>query len=205
MNEKSPSDVNPLKRRNNSEEFDKEYYIRFLGKKPKLDTNTHWEKANKTTFTLFNVLMDQDLTELVKVLEHFPDYIQLVCEHFRYSYSYNENQADMVAASKLITLGDTHITKQFLRNVLAKLEKITDYDMDEMKEFLERLEAHHPEMHPIVIKHFCRDIHLWMEYHNLHKLQQTLFNKRIKAIEPDIELDVIPADRDKEVLIPYAH
>ncbi len=195
--------VNRLKKA--SKEFDKAYYIRFLGKRPKLESSRHWEKANKTTFTLFNVLIDQDLTELVLVLENFPDYIPLVCDHFRYSYSYNENEADMVAASKLIELGEEYITKQFLRNVLAKLPNVKEFDNEEMKEFIEEIKTNHHEMHPIVLKYFSISIRKWMEDNGLHKIQQLLFLKYLKEFEPDIEIDVTPDDKDKEVLIPYAH
>lgn len=184
--------------------FDAEYYRRFLGNSPKTTSAVHWEKADKTTFTLFNVLIDQDLSELVKVLEHFPDYIPLLCEHFRYSYSYNENPADMIAASKLITMGEPYMTKQFLRNVLAKLEGVEELEMDEIKELVRELSEQHETMHPLVLKFYCISIRRWMDDHRLHMLQRKILEKPLKEIEPEVELDIIPEDRDKEVLIPYA-
>lgn len=185
-------------------QFNKSYYERFLGKKPAEGSIVHWEKADKTAFTLFNVLIDQDLTELVKVLEHFPDYIPLLCEHFRYSYSYNENPADIVAASKLISMGEPYVTKQFLRNVLAKLEGVDGLGNDDVKSLLDGLVAEKERLHPYVLKYYVVDIRKWMDYSGLHLLQKKVYEKQLKRIEPEIELDIIPEDRDKEVLIPYA-
>jgi len=49
----------------------------------------HWRRISKNTISLFQVLIDQDLCDLVAVLEHYPKYTQWVCEHFRYAYSYS--------------------------------------------------------------------------------------------------------------------
>lgn len=187
-----------------ADSFDVEYYRRFLGNQPKTASAVHWEKADKTTFTLFNVLIDQDLTELVRVLEHFPEYIPLLCAHFRYSYSYNENPADRVAASKLIMMGEPHMTKQFLRNVLAKLEGVEDLEIEEVKVLVENLQDERESLHPLVLKFYCVRIRRWMEDRRLHLLQRKILEKPLHAIEPEIELDILPEDRDKEVLIPYA-
>lgn len=185
-------------------EFNRPYYERFLGKKPAEGSMVHWEKADKTAFTLFNVLIDQDLTELVRVLEHFPEYVPLLCEHFRYSYSYNENPADIVAASKLIAIGEPYMTKQFLRNVIAKLESVEGQSSEGIKALLSELVESKERLHPLVLKYYVVDIRRWMEANGLHLLQKKVFEKQLKLIEPEVELDIIPEDRDKEVLIPYA-
>jgi hypothetical protein len=185
------------------DEFDLGYYERFLGKKPNESGSIHWERADKTAFTLFNVLIDQDLSELVRVLEHFPLYIPLLCEHFRYSYSYNENPASLEAASELLFMGEPYMTKQFLRNVLAKLEKVDEMDSSEIKEFLKTLSEKKEIIHPYIRKYYVITIREWMEAEGLHLLQKKVYDKELKAIEPDIDLDILPKDRDKEVLIPY--
>ncbi|MFW6307101.1 MAG: hypothetical protein ACOC08_00500 [Campylobacterales bacterium] len=185
------------------DEFDLSYYERFLGKKPSKGGSIHWERADKTAFTLFNVLIDQDLSELVRVLEHFPDYIPLLCEHFRYSYSYNENPASLEAASELLFMGEPYMTKQFLRNVLAKLEKVDDMNTSEVKAFLKSLSEKKELIHPYILKYYVITIREWMEVEGLHLLQKKVYDKELKAIEPDIDLDILPKDRDKEVLIPY--
>ncbi|MCJ7766483.1 MAG: hypothetical protein MUP09_11150 [Thiovulaceae bacterium] len=55
----------------------------------------HSRRIIKNTISLFQVLIDQDLSDLVKVLEHYPRYVEWVCEHFRYAYSYSENAPDL--------------------------------------------------------------------------------------------------------------
>ena len=61
-----------------------ENYERFLGEFKA--QGTHWDKIEKRTATLFQVLIDGDLKELVFVLKHYPKYIEIVCDHFRYLY-----------------------------------------------------------------------------------------------------------------------
>ena len=60
-----------------------ENYERFLGEFK--EQGNHWDKIEKRTATLFQVLIDGDLKELVFVLKHYPTYIEIVCEHFRRS------------------------------------------------------------------------------------------------------------------------
>jgi hypothetical protein len=55
------------------ENYNLENYERFLG-----DFKTvggHWKKIQKRTATLFQVLIDGDLKELVFVLKHYPKYV----------------------------------------------------------------------------------------------------------------------------------
>lgn len=87
----------------------------------------HWRRISKNTITLFQVLIDQDLSHLITVLEHYPRYIEWVCEHFRYAYSYSENSADITSASTLLTMGEPYFSKQFVRNVVRKLPKIEEW------------------------------------------------------------------------------
>lgn len=82
-----------------------EQYRRILEKDNIKSGEPHWASMGKNTITLFQVLIDQDLTHLVMVLQHYPKYIEAVCEHFRYAYSYSENVADIDATSELLKIG----------------------------------------------------------------------------------------------------
>ena len=58
-------------------------YQAILDKDNFQDKESHWRQLSKTTISLFQVLIDQDLKDLVTVLKHFPRYTEWVCEHFR--------------------------------------------------------------------------------------------------------------------------
>ena len=189
-------------------EYDLAKYRRFLdadftleGGEDESDANIHWAQAKKTAFTLFNVLMDQDLKELVYVLDHFPAYVPLVCAHFRYSYNYNENEADLSAASRLLEVGEPYHTPQFVRNLMFKLPKVNLMEMDDLKKLLDRLEAERNRLHPIILAHYRREVVRWCDARGLHKLQRITLEKRLEKIAPDdgTELPELPG-----IEIPYS-
>ncbi len=180
---------------------DIEYYKRFLSADVDWSQAEHWTRAKKLTFTLFNVLIDQDLTELVWVLKNFPSYIPLVCEHFRYSYSYAEISADIEATSELFKISEGYHTKQFARNVVVKLPKIRD--LDDLKAILDKIEGLQYDLHPIVLAYYkvvCKD---FIAKNQVHTLQKIYIEKRIGKIEVELDFDIAAKDRDKELNIPY--
>lgn len=184
-------------------EFDISHYDRFLDKNISFDKgSSHWEKAKKLTFTLFNVLIDQDLRELVKVLNHYPAYIPIVCEHFRYSYNYNENEGDIVATSELLKMGEPYMTKQFARNILAKIKKIDKYDLKEIKEFINYLQEIQDDLHSLILAHYHIEIQKWIKKKKLHKLQSITIEKKLKNFKIE-DFDLASSDRDKDLDIPY--
>jgi hypothetical protein len=85
---------------------DIEQYRPILEKDSFKKDEPHWRSLSKNTITLFQVLIDQDMKDLVNVLNHYPQYTEWVCEHFRYAYSYSENEADIGATSDLLFLGE---------------------------------------------------------------------------------------------------
>ncbi|MDD2830206.1 MAG: hypothetical protein PHW18_11590 [Sulfuricurvum sp.] len=174
-----------------------------------LDSNTltsgvpHWTSMGKTTITLFQVLIDQDLTHLVMVLRHYPQYIEAVCEHFRYAYSYSENSADIDAASELLRLGEPYFTKQFVRNVIRKLPRLESDDRDAMTSFIDKLIMYQHEWHPIITIHYRNMITSITHTSPLHPLQRIVVEKKIASIHNLVTYDYTASDRDSHLDIPY--
>ena len=163
----------------------------------------HWRRISKNTVSLFQVLIDQDLSELVMVLDHYPRYIEWVCEHFRYAYSYSENQADIDAASKLLDLGEPFFTKQFVRNLVRKLPAVEPMDLDELKSFAEELVRSTEYWHPIITNHYCDAIVQVVEDRRLHPLQRIAVTNKLTSIERIETFDYDAEDRDAVLDIPY--
>lgn len=184
-------------------EFDIAKYDRFLDKNPNLETNEHWARANKTTYTLFNVLIDQDLRELVFVLEYYPQYIPLVCGHFRYSYGYSEHEADLESASKLLYMGEPYKTNQFMRNVLIKLPKLQSMDASEATVLLKKLESSKDTAHPAVLHYYKKEFGKWMQQTQIHPLQKIVIKKLIDSLKADDYEDLSSDDKDDGLNIPY--
>ena len=125
-----------------------ENYERFFGEFK--EHGAHWDKIEKRTATLFQVLIDGDLKELVFVLKYYHKYRESVCDHFRYLYNYSAQEADIFAASKLLDLSKNYQPKQFVRNLLRKLQKIDEFDITQLSLFLNDLIKNQEKLHPII-------------------------------------------------------
>ena len=183
--------------------YDLENYERFLGQKNIKSDGGHWEKIEKRTATLFQVLIDGDLKELVFVLQHYPAYIQIVCEHFRYLYNYSEQTADIYAASKLLKMSEKYHQKQFVRNLVRKLESIIEYDISSLKAFLEMLLNNQDRIHPIILSYYKSQIKTNLENNSYHKLQTKIIEKHLDKLKVDNTYDFTAKDRDANLDIPY--
>lgn len=163
----------------------------------------HWRRISKHTVSLFQVLIDHDLTDLVAVLEHYPRYTEWVCEHFRYAYSYSENSADIEAASRLLTMGEPYFSKQFVRNLVRKLPKLEGLDPEEIKRFCDRIVSEHGRWHPIVTNHYCTAVLRYAEEQRLHPLQRIALTGRLTEIVRQETFEYAADDRDAFLDIPY--
>ena len=183
------------------ENYELDNYERFLGDIK--EDGVHWAKIEKRTATLFQVLIDGDLKELVFVLKHYPKYVQIVCDHFRYLYNYSEQTADIFAASKLLDMSEGYHQKQFVRNLIRKLDKIDEYDISSLKKFLDNLIENQLKIHPIILAYYKSEILNNIETNSYHKLQTKVIEKQIQKLEVDNSFDFAASDRDAMLDIPY--
>lgn len=181
--------------------FNIEKYESFLGEVK--DDGAHWEKIQKRTATLFQILMEGDLRELVFVLKHYPMYIEVVCDHFRYLYNYSEQSADLYAASELLYMSEAYHQKQFVRNLLRKLSTVEEYEIGEMKAFIEKLLEDKKKIHPIVAGFYKLQIEENLKNGGYHTLQIIVVRKKLDLLEADESYDFSASDRDAMLDIPY--
>lgn len=163
----------------------------------------HWRRISKNTITLFQVLIDQNLVDLVNVLQAYPQYIEWVCEHFRYAYSYSENEANIEAASTLLFIGEAYFSKQFVRNVVRKLPKLDDMDMDELNTFALYMGKNHIHWHNIIVNYYCESFSSTLKELSLHPLQRIILMKPISTIVRQKSYEYGAEDRDAVLDIPY--
>lgn len=180
-----------------------EQYRPILEKDDFQSDEPHWRRISKNTISLFQVLIDQDLSDLVKVLEHYPRYVEWVCEHFRYAYSYSENAADVNAASRLLFMGETYFSKQFVRNVVRKLPKSEEMSLEELGQFAVQIEECHHDWHPIITNHCCDSLTESIAKRGLHPLQRIALIRPIAAIKRQETYEYDAEDRDAVLDIPY--
>jgi len=164
---------------------------------------SHWRQLSKNTISLFQVLIDQDLRDLVNVLKHYPRYTQWVCEHFRYAYSYSENEADIQAASELLHLGEPYFSKQFVRNVVRKLPSLDTLDADGLPDFARKMQTEYTAWHSIVTEFYYQCYMDKINSLSLHPLQRIALMKPLNKIVYTQKYDYQSHDRDAVLDIPY--
>ena len=137
------------------------------------------------------------------MLEHYPKYIEIVCDHFRYLYNYSEQSADIYAASKLLVMSEGYHQKQFVRNLIRKLEKIDEHDISDLKKFLDKLIDNQNKIHPIILGYYKSEISNNIQNGNYHKLQTKVIEKQLSILNVDESFDFTARDRDAGLDIPY--
>lgn len=180
-----------------------EQYYPILEKDDFKSDEPHWRRISKNTITLFQVLIDQYLSDLIRVLEHYPRYTEWVCEHFRYAYSYSENCADINAASKLLYIGEPYFSKQFVRNVIRKLPKLEERSLEEIKSFSKQMAEKSTKWHPIIINYYYDTLTQYAHKQKLHPLQRIALAGQIKGIGRQDSYTYDAEDRDAVLDIPY--
>lgn len=180
-----------------------EQYDRILAMDKVKEGESHWNSMGKNTLTLIQVLIDQDLTHLVMVLEKYPQYIEAVCEHFRYAYSYSENEADLFATSKLLKMGEPYYTKQFVRNVVRKLPQVDMHILDEVKMMITLLEENKSVLSPIILNYYGVFITEGLKQIPLHPLQRITLSRGIEKFYIEDVYNYQAEDRDAALDIPY--
>lgn len=180
-----------------------DHYRRILDSDCFQPSETHWRMVSKNTVTLFQVLIDHDLTDLVNILEHYPRYTEWVCEHFRYAYSYSEKSADIDAASRLLYLGEPYFSKQFVRNLVRKLPKLEHRSLSELQSFIAEMQRCHDSWHPIITNYYCEAVNEYTHKNNMHPLQKIALTKGLNGIKKEKTYDYSAEDRDAVLDIPY--
>lgn len=180
-----------------------EQYRPILEKDNFQENEPHWRRISKNTITLFQVLIDQDLSDLVNVLKHYPQYTEWVCEHFRYAYSYSENYADIESASTLLFMGEEYFSKQFVRNVIRKLPNSEHMSLEELTKFATMIAQEHASWHPIVTNHLITNFLETLNKLSLHPLQRIVLSKPILNIKLEETFVFDSQDRDAVLDIPY--
>lgn len=161
-------------------------------------TNLPKDLIEKIAYTNLDIVGLQKSTA-----KHYPKYIEIVCDHFRYSYNYGGNEADMYATSKLLTMSEGYHQKQFVRNLIRKLPKISDFDISKLNSFLNELLENQEKIHSIILSFYKNEIERNINTNNYHKLQIKVLEKNLQKLPINNDFDFSASDRDANLDIPY--
>lgn len=93
--------------------------------------------------------------------------------------------------------------KQFVRNLVRKLEKIDEFDIYKLKDFLDNLVENQDKIHPIILAFYKSEIENNIKNNSYHMLQVKVLAKNLEKLLVDNSFDFSATDRDANLDIPY--
>ena len=136
------------------------------------------KKIRNRARMLFRDLVDNDFSELNKVLDLVPIYIDVAVDQLKNGRKWNDIVADPVEATIFLKKAKEFIDEPFLEAFYLKLQEFEDYELDDMKIFLEDLVDKKENISKLILEYYTEKVEEWLEDSDLHILQQ----KRIQQL-----------------------
>jgi hypothetical protein len=130
------------------------------------------KKIRNRARMLFRDLVDNDFGELNQVLNLVPVYLEVAIEQLKNGRKWNDIVAEPVEATVFLKKAKDHIDEPLLDALYLKLQDFEEYDLDEMKSFLEELLEKKEQISKIILEYYEQKIKEWVEESGLHVLQQ---------------------------------
>ncbi len=96
---------------------------------------------------LFRVLVDNDFSELLEVLNLYPVFIDQACDQMINGRIWNENYATPLRASEFLNLVNEHINATLCEGVIRRLKPLKELTYDEAKALLSELVDQAQKLH----------------------------------------------------------
>jgi hypothetical protein len=102
-----------------------------------------------------------------------------------------------------LDLSKNYQPKQFVRNLLRKLQKIDEFDITQLSLFLNDLIKNQEKLHPIILGFYKNEIEKNISNNNYHLLQIKVIEKNLSKLPINSDFDFSATDRDANLDIPY--
>ena len=140
-------------------------------------------KVRNRSRMLFRAMVDNDFTELVRVLEYAPVYLEMACDQVINGRIWNEEYADLGAATAFLKMAEPYWNAKLAEGVRRRLQPIRKFSYDEAKAYLEALSTQARELHPVLKAHYLDAYTHWLETTQLHPLQRIVLQKMINTLK----------------------
>lgn len=132
---------------------------------------------------LFRAMADEDFTELLEVVKRWPVYIPLAADQIINGRKMNEDVVvDLVATSQLIDFMGDYFSDKVFEATTKRMTDIIEMELDEFTEFLDELLEAKKSLHFKILEYYQKQSSIYMERHQLHKLQKLTISKKINAL-----------------------
>ncbi len=139
-------------------------------------------KVRNRSRMLFRAMIDDDFNELVKVLEHYPVFMDLACDQMINGRIWNDTYANPVAASRFLVLAGDMMNDRVMEGIKRRLQPVKGFHADAAKVYLDGLCDQAQNLHFMIKEFFADEYDVWIEQERLHPLQKIVWRKQIEQL-----------------------
>lgn len=140
-------------------------------------------KIRNRSRMLFRAMVDNDFTELVRVLEFAPVFLDMACDQVINGRIWNEHFADLEAVSAFLSMIEEQLDERLSEGVKRRLQPIKKFGFEDAKAYLEGLSSLAQNLHPFVKTHYVAAYAEWLQKTQLHPLQRIALQKQIDTLK----------------------
>lgn len=142
-------------------------------------------KIKNRSRMLFRAMIDDDLTELIKVLEFAPIFLDLASHQMINGRVWSDKYANLKAVSNFLKLVENNLNEELEKGIIRRLQPIKNLTYEEAKEYLTKLILNLEDLHPFIKKHYFNSYNKWLENTQLHPLQKIALKKEIIKLKEE--------------------
>lgn len=139
-------------------------------------------KIRNRTRMLFRSLVDDDFSELNKVLDLVPVFLPVAVDQLKTGRKWNDINAEEIEATKFIEKAKGYIDDLFLEALYYKLQNFNKLDGHQLKEYLEKIISKKDKIDNIILKYYFDQANIWIKNSNIHILQKKGLEKLAKRL-----------------------
>jgi hypothetical protein len=132
-------------------------------------------KIKNRSRMLFRDLVDNDFSELNRVLELVPIYKSVAVDQLKNGRKWNDIDASEIEASKFLQSCEEFVDSQFLEALFAKIKSVRGLSASELKEYLNSLLS--KEIDKRILEYISSEVDKWCQESEIHPLQKSLIVK----------------------------
>lgn len=140
-------------------------------------------KIRNRSRMLFRAMIDNDFKDLVAVLQKYPVFFDLANDQMINGRIWNEIYANTKYASIFLVMADGNVSESLKKGIKRRLQPINNLDIEEAKNYLEKLIMQVQNLHILVKEHYIEEYERWMQTIKLHPLQKILWQKNIDLLK----------------------
>ena len=140
------------------------------------------KKIRNRARMLFRDLLDNDFSELNKVLDLVPIYIDVAIDQLKNGRKWNDIVADPIEATTFLKKAKEYIDEPFLKAFYLKLQEFEEFELDEIDSFLKDLLEKKQKVSKLILKYYAKKLKVWVDESGLHLLQQKRVLQLVKKL-----------------------